>query len=141
MTNGACVKYSAYQEAIKNREGLEQSLINAAARYSYFQSLLANTAQPIPTLDPLDQSALTKKKLNVSEPTIAQQQINIDIAQALGADGGIPISSYEAEELKDLATAHGIQEAVHLVENKNQLFEYFLIDPGMEPVVRTSRAA
>jgi hypothetical protein len=24
-------------------------------------------------------------------------------------------------------------------ENKNQLFEYFLIDPGMEPVVRTSR--
>src|SRR5262249_17418759 len=24
-------------------------------------------------------------------------------------------------------------------ENKNQLFEYFLVDPGMEPVVRTSR--
>jgi hypothetical protein len=79
------VRYSGYQEAIKNREGLEQSLLNAAARYSYLQSLLANSPQAVPTLDPLDQGALTKKKLNASEPTIAQEQIAIDIAQDLGA--------------------------------------------------------
>jgi hypothetical protein len=124
------VKYSAYQEAIKNREGLEQSLVNAAARYNYFQSLLANTPQPVPTLDSLDQSALTKKKLNASEPTIAQEEIKIDVAQDLGATGGIPISSHEAEELSKLATAHGIQETVHLVKAAAQAVT-LVPDPGV----------
>src|SRR5262249_5620385 len=64
------VKYAAYQEATKNREGLEQSLVNAAARYSYFQSLLGNSPQPLPTLDPLDEDGLKKTKLKTSEPAI-----------------------------------------------------------------------
>src|SRR5262249_534666 len=124
------IKYSAYQEAMKNREGLEQSLLNAAARYSYFQGLLANTPQPVPALDPLDQGALTKKKLNASEPAIAQEQITIAIAQDPGAPGVIPINSHEQKELSNLATAHGIQETVHLVKAAAQAVT-LVPDPGI----------
>jgi cell division protein FtsB len=124
------VKYAAYQEAIKNRQGLEQSLVNAAARYTYFQNLLGNTPQALPTLDPLDEDALKKTKLKADEPTIALQPISIDIAQDLSATGGIPISSHEADELGKLATAHDTQEAVHIARMTAHAFG-MIPDPAL----------
>jgi len=110
------VKYSAWQEAIKNREGVQQSLENAAARYVYYQRLLGKKQSEIkiPELDPIDASLLKEMKFKSKEPVVAPQGIDVDIAKDLGASGGKIMSSYEAEEMSDLSTAHTIQMGIHI---------------------------
>ena len=49
------VKFSQYQEAVKNREALEASLAMAQARYTYYERLLGQqseiTFEPLSALD------------------------------------------------------------------------------------------
>jgi hypothetical protein len=108
------VKYSQWQDAIKARQGLEQSLANASQRYTYYQKLLGRTAAQIviPTMDPIDTSGL--QNLNFSqtdetgEPNMAFDDIKVDISQNSPSvsDGEIKtLSSHEADELADLASA------------------------------------
>jgi len=115
---GEVIKYSAWQEAIKNREGIEQSLVNAHAHYVYYQRLLGKKESEItiPKLDPIDVSSLKKMKFNAKEPAVAPQSIDVDIAQDLSASGGKMISSYEAEEMSNLSTAHTIQMGAHVAK-------------------------
>src|SRR5262249_49034678 len=60
------VRYSQWQEAIKGREGLEKSLLNAARRYTYYERLLGEKEEDIkkkiPELDALESEALLKLK-------------------------------------------------------------------------------
>jgi hypothetical protein len=110
------VKYSAWQEAIKNREGLEQSISNAAGRYIYYERLLGKKPSEIkiPRVDPIDTSSLKHMKFKSKEPIVLADEIDVDIAKDLSASGGMVMSSYEAEELKKLSLAHDAQMGIHV---------------------------
>lgn len=114
------VKYSQWQEATKATQGLQQSLVNAIQRYTYYQKLLGRTdaqvQSSIPQLDSLDTGSL--QNLNFSqadasgEPQVALDPINVDIAQdSLSvSDGEIKtLSSHEVEELNKLGDARDAQ--------------------------------
>jgi len=120
------IKYAQWQEAIKARQGLEQTLANAVQRYSYYQKLLGRTDQQIqssiPQLDALDLGSL--QNLNFSqqdaakEPQLALDPVNVDIAKdSLSvSDGAIAtLSPHEVEELQKLGIAHGLQETANVI--------------------------
>ena len=108
------VKYAQWQEAIKTREGLEQSLMNAAQRYIYYERQLGKKDNEIqiPQLDALDKDNLLKMKFQQGEPSLGLRPIDIDIAQDLNDSGGKLVSSHEAEELENLGLARDIQDVV-----------------------------
>jgi hypothetical protein len=111
------VKYSAWQEAIKNRAGVEQSLANATARYTYYQQLLGKSPsdikQAIPKLEPLDKDGLVKGKFDSKEPSVAPGDIDFDYSSSPDTEGGIIVTKHEEEELQKLEAAHDIQMGVH----------------------------
>jgi len=93
------VKYAQWQETIKNREGLETSLTNAAQRYIYYERMLGKQEGDIvvPELDKVE--SLEKFTVTAAEPVIERRSIEVDIARDLSASGGKIMSSYEAREL------------------------------------------
>jgi hypothetical protein len=108
------VKYSQWQEAIKAREGLQQSLANAAQRYTYYQKLLGmqDNQISIPSLDDLDENSLETFSFRSSEPQMQLQPINVDISQnSLSvSDGEVKtLSSHEVEELNKLELGRDAQ--------------------------------
>jgi hypothetical protein len=109
-------KYSQWQEAIKTREGLEKSLLNADRRYMYYERLLGKQQNEIkiPELDALDTEGLFRMKLKADEPEVTPRNIEVDIAQDLGASGGKVISSHEAEEMEKQSLARTIQDSVEV---------------------------
>jgi len=112
------VKYSQLQEAIKSREGLERSRVNAAQRYIYYERLLGQKAEEIkiPELSPLDIGGLEKTNFNAIEHLLWLRTIEVDIAQDLGASGGKIMSSHEAEEMKQLEYAKNLQNEAAIYE-------------------------
>jgi hypothetical protein len=114
------VKYSQWQDAIKARQGLEQSLANASRRYTYYQELLGRRASEIniPALDPIDTAGLQNLNFSQSdsssEPVMSFDAINIDIAQnsASVSDGEIKtLSPNESSELSSMSQAQEQQTA------------------------------
>ncbi|MBK9316763.1 MAG: hypothetical protein IPM55_21335 [Acidobacteria bacterium] len=105
------VRYSQLQEAIKTREGLVKSLANAIQRYTYYERQLGKQENEIkvPELDALDADNLGKMKFKQGEPEVGLRNIEVDIAQALGASGGKIISSHEASEMRQLDQARALQ--------------------------------
>ncbi len=107
------VKYGQLQEAIKSREGLIESLALAVLRYTYYERQLGKKtdeiAKAIPQLEELDKESLEKMKFAMKEPGVGMREIEVDIAQDLGASGGKIISSYELQEISKLADARGEQ--------------------------------
>ena len=112
------VRYSQWQDAIKSRQGLEQSLANATERYTYYQKLLGRTASQInvPSLDPIDTQGLQQLNFSQtdasSEPVMEFDSINVDIAQnsASVSDGEIKtLSTNEAAELSAMSQAQDQQ--------------------------------
>ncbi len=134
------VRYAQWQEAIKTREGLEQSLSNAVQRYIYYERQLGRKTNDIqkslPKLDELDKEGLTKMSFNMQEPRIEAREIPINIAQSgagtigdatlgiLGSEditGGKKLNSYEAEELNRLELAHNLPK---IAKGLKSLAEY-----------------
>jgi hypothetical protein len=102
------VRYGQWQEAIKAREGIEQSLANATARYTHYERLLAKSAQEItvPELEPLDPAELDALELKTEEPEVGLREIEIDIApDPTDEGGGRKLSSEEVAELEKLRQA------------------------------------
>jgi len=110
------LKYAQWQEAIKNREGLEASLMNAAQRYIYYERMLGKQENDIviPELEALAAEGLVKFKFWSSEPEIKRRPIEVDIVHDLDNSGGKIISSYEAEEMELSGTARDIQDAIRI---------------------------
>lgn len=108
------IKYQQWQEAIKTREGLEQALTNAVQRYAYYELQLNDgqtvddIVKTIPAVGDLDGDGLNTMNYTQTEPDMKSKlhQIVVDIAQDLNASGGKLISSYEANELGKLSSAH-----------------------------------
>src|SRR5262249_5002983 len=105
-----------WQDSIKARQGLEQSLANATQRYTYYQKLLGRTDSDIqgsiPRLDPLDQDGLQKLKFQSNESEIPFDRINVDIAKDTTkvSDGEITtISTHESLEIVKLQDARDKQ--------------------------------
>lgn len=107
------VKYSQWQEAIKARQGLEQSLDNAAQRFTYYQKLLgrqdADIKNSIPKADALDEGGL--EALNFSQAADSAEvhmgfdAVTPDIAgdSTSVSDGEVKsISKHESEEFGKL---------------------------------------
>ncbi|MGK7913932.1 MAG: hypothetical protein AB4038_00050, partial [Prochloraceae cyanobacterium] len=100
------VRYAQWQEAIKAREGLEQSLLNAVQRYIYYERQLGSKESEIkiPELDELDRVNLEKMAFRQSEPSVDSRPVDVDIAEGILASaagvlaGGKLLSSYEVAE-------------------------------------------
>ncbi len=121
------VRYSQWQEAIKSREGLENSLANAAQRYIYYELQLGRS-EPI-AIPELEAEGLEGLGLDVGinrlatnphfksvEPEMALRPVKVDIAQDLGASGGMIISSHESKELDFLEAAQWLHDGSALAE-------------------------
>jgi hypothetical protein len=108
------VKYAQWQEAVKNREGLETALVNAVQSYVYYERQLARAEGDIavPELKAIDPEEFAKFKFRAGEPEVKRRAIDVDIARDLGDSGGKIVSRYEAEELSKSSTARTIQDAV-----------------------------
>lgn len=99
------VKYAQWQEAIKTREGLEQSLTNATQRYIYYERLLGKQEDEIqiPQLDALDKTNLEKMRFQQGEPAVGLRPIDVSIAPDLsGEGGGKKLNVQEVEEMSKL---------------------------------------
>jgi hypothetical protein len=118
LSRGENVKYAQWQEAIKAREGLEQSLANAVQRYVHFERQLGKSEGEIviPKLEAMDPAEIEKMNLKAVEPAVSLRGIPVDIAKDLGASGGKIISSHEAEELDLLSEAQSFQDAAAVAE-------------------------
>jgi hypothetical protein len=128
------VKYGQLQEAIKSKEGLFKSLALAVQRYSYYELQLGKKADEIenaiPELEELDKDSLAKMKFAMEEPELAPHEIEVDIAQDLGASGGKIISSHEKREFESLESATKFrQEAVNL----DMIAKFLSLIPEVEP--------
>jgi hypothetical protein len=103
------VRYQAWQEAIKNREGLERSLSNVVNRFRHYETLLGkkDSEVTIPALDPLDLEALARMKYEQEEPAMGLRTINPDLSDDPDNDGeGRKLNRKEVEELGKLEAAH-----------------------------------
>jgi hypothetical protein len=118
LARAESVRYGQWQEAVKAREGLEQSFDAAVARYAYYERLLDRPAEEIvvPALDELDIDALERMRFSAREPVLADREIEVDIADDLSDAKGKLISSYEASELAKLKQARTAQIAAHASE-------------------------
>ena len=109
------VKYCQLQEAIKSKEGLQQTLALAIQRYTFYERQLGRKAEDIqkaiPSLEGLKRESLQNMTFDMLEPTVNLREIAVDIAQDLGAAGGKIISSFEAEEMRKLADAQEEKES------------------------------
>lgn len=110
------VKYSQWQDAVKAREALEQTLANTTQRYVYYQQLLGRTPSQIqvPPIGALDTGGLSKFNFKSTEPSMTPDAITVSISQdaTTVSDGEIKtLSVHEAEELQKLIDAHSKQSS------------------------------
>ncbi|MDT7690128.1 MAG: hypothetical protein QOE46_2887 [Acidobacteriota bacterium] len=113
------VRYAQLQEAVKARQGLEQTLVNAAQRFTYYERLLGKEESEIkiPELDELDKDNLYKLKLKQGEPELEPRDIEIDITHdTKGITDGKKVSSYEVRELELLQQARDKQNSALMDE-------------------------
>lgn len=106
------VRYGQWQEAIKAREALEVSLVNAAQRYTYYERLLGRTTDDIqiPEIEGLDAKTLDKLKLKAREPEVSLRDVPVDIAKDLSREAeGRLISSHEQREMGKMAESQSYQ--------------------------------
>jgi hypothetical protein len=109
---GETIKYSTWQEAIKNREVLEQSITNATERYKFYVRLLGmgNEEVQIPTVDALDTSGLEDYRFKQSEPSVPTPDIQVgNVQDTSGEGGGKKLIQPEVNELSNLKDAHDSQ--------------------------------
>lgn len=102
------VRYAQWQEAIKAKEGLLQSLALAVQRYSYYEQQLGakpeDVVKSVPMLEELDRENLLKMRLAATEPGLSLREIEVDIATdvfaqvAQALNGGKLMSSHEVRE-------------------------------------------
>jgi hypothetical protein len=108
------VRYGQLQDAIKAKEGLLQSLALAVQRYTYYERQLGKKADEIdaaiPDLEELDQDSLTRMRFVMKEPELALRDIEVDIVEDAGDEGGgRRMNTQEATEIKRLKEARGLQ--------------------------------
>jgi hypothetical protein len=96
---------------------------------------------PVASLTASTVIASANPPANSPTPDIIAASFKNSVKAQYTADNWLPVAQSVFDKLRqkkrDALVAYLVQ-AMSL-ENSNQLFEYFLVDPGMEPVVQTSR--
>jgi hypothetical protein len=108
------VKYTQLQEAIKARQGLENTLASAAQRFTYYERQLGKEESEIkiPELDELDKENLYKMKFKQDEPVLELRNLEVDITKdTKGITEGKKLSSHEVQELELLEQARSHQDS------------------------------
>ena len=110
------VKYAGYQEAKKSLEGLQQSLANAKAKYTYYQRLQGAKSSDIKfeKMASLDTQGLNKLQFESKEPEVSQGPISFDYSNSPDNAGGVIVTKHESQELDLMELAHGIQLTVQV---------------------------
>lgn len=132
------VKYEAWQEAIKSREALEQSLDSAYQRYRHYQRLLGadSSALTEPKLDDLDLDAMEKARFSQTEPSILTVEASFTRAEsAPDIAAGHQLTPEEADELTNLSDAQDKQKgAAHWEELASASAAIPMFGVAAEPV-------
>lgn len=115
------VRYQTWQEHLKAREAVEQTLANATARYVFYERQLARKAGDIkvPEISKLDaeaHEAFERGNFKSTEPAVDSRELVIDIAESLEMSEGNIMSKFEAKELQKLADAHDSHGSASLQE-------------------------
>ncbi len=107
------VHFAQWQEAIKAREGLLQSLAVAHQRYVHFERLLGREASEIsvPELNDFDVAEFESMAWDMVEPELEKREAKYDFAQSLSMEERQILSSYEKKELEFLKEAHYLNES------------------------------
>jgi hypothetical protein len=103
------VKYGQWQDAIKAREGIEQTMAGAVQRYVHYERQLGRAESDIsvPDAGTIDPATIISRRFRATEPEVPQRELAYDIALALqGLPGGFPISSWETAELAAMVAAN-----------------------------------
>ena len=113
------VRYAQWQEAIKSSEGLQKSLVSAVQRYTYYERQLGKEENQItvPELGALNAAGLAQKRFEQGEPQVQPREIEVDIAQDLGASGGKLINRHESAEIASLKAARDHHDTAGELEN------------------------
>lgn len=127
----SAVKYTQWQEAVKNRESVERTITAAARRFTYYEQLLGVPPADIkvPGLNPLSNDDLTglldravkndapSGRADHQEPDMVPRDVPIDISPGgLSDTGGMHISRREFDELSNLRQAQNWQNAAGIVD-------------------------
>jgi hypothetical protein len=134
------VKYGQYQESIKSKDGLLQTLALAVQRYTFYEKQLGTVKEKIekaiPALNELDRDSLQKMKFAMQEPVLEPRVIDVDIATdapaqaAKALNGGKILSSHEVREallLEGGQIASDISNIMNLVSSVGHFVPNFSV--------------
>lgn len=112
LERAEAVRYAQWQEAIKNREGIEKNIASAFQRYRYYERLLGRTDAEIrpPVVEPIVAAQIDDRALVTTEAEVQPRPIDVDIDSG-STEGGHKISRGEAQELELLSQAQSYQDA------------------------------
>jgi hypothetical protein len=109
------VKYAQWQEAIKNREGIEVNLQTVFQRFRHYHRLLGTDDRQIklPGYASLDRKLFEQRTTPLLEPEVTADDPEVQIGSSF-RDGGHKVSDEEAHEI-DLLEAGEIAKEVAMV--------------------------
>lgn len=112
------VKYAQWQEAIKNREGIEANLQTAFQRFRHYDRLLGTSDNTIklPEYASFDRKLFELRTNELLEPVVTSDDPDIRIGSSF-RDGGHKVSNEEAHELDLLEAAEIGQEVATVIES------------------------
>jgi hypothetical protein len=103
------VRYAQWQEAIKNREGVQRGIENAFQRYRYYERLLGRDdgALAPPDWTALEATTMDNREAPPEETLLESRSIDVDISG--NSPNKLMTSSHEVEELSLQSSAQGSQ--------------------------------
>jgi hypothetical protein len=112
------VKYAQWQEAIKNREGIQANLANALQRFRHYDRLLGTDDSQIklPEYDQFDRAAFDARGSALEEPVVDAVDPEVTIGASF-RDGNHKISNEEGHELDLLEAAQIGQDLGAIMES------------------------
>ncbi|WP_026600884.1 hypothetical protein [Methylomonas sp. 11b] len=111
------VKYAQWQEAIKNREGIEANLQTAFQRFRHYDRLLGtdNNQIKLPDYPLFDRKLFEQRASTLVEPDVAADDPNVQIGSSF-RDGGHKVSDEEAHEIDLLEATEIVREVAMAIQ-------------------------
>ena len=112
------VRYAQWQEAIKNREGIQVNLANAFQRFRHYHRLLGtdDTGIKLPAYPAWDTPAFEGRTTAIEEPTVDAEDPQVTMGSSF-RDGRHKVSPEEGHELDLLEAAQIGQDLAAVLES------------------------
>ncbi len=112
------VRYAQWQEAIKNREGIQANVQNAFQRFRHYDRLLGTDDKQIklPEYVAFDRALFEGRSTPVPDPSVDSADPDVRIGSSF-RDGGHKISDEEAQELDLLEASQIAQDVASVIES------------------------